>query len=245
MTFTEKDAADFEQAINLMASRCSVWLQECIHEGSGNGVWDGIKRSRAEFGHGVYIPFLQFETPEEAMAYIETGELPASLDGQLPGAYIDTTCIDDFIHHTGASFPKEHLTAVVTQLMAEASYPWHLPVLPLISMQYMQLDDGSVLTSAAARVIDWWDTEAETVPKPGITKAKVRKMLRKHSTPLVTLSTRNPLQAGKNLNVWMDVCSELNLTPMINAETMGALQHLSKRNRDKCITFPVGTYSAT
>lgn len=235
MTFTDKEKEKFFQIIEAVSNRYCAWLTEQIQCGKGNAAWDALKQGRSEFGEGVYAPFLQFKTVEEVDAFLINTELPAH---EVVGAYIDTTCIDDFIKNTGSSLSSKRLTLEVGELMRSAKQPWQQPVLVFVVLGFLEQEDGSSVTVGSGCMVDWWDTEAETVPYPKITKAKVRKLLSQQQTPIVALSTRNPLQAGKNMNAWMDVCSEMNLTPWIDAESLDALQHLSAKNKAKTVSIP-------
>ena len=238
MTLTDQQKDDFAASMEAIAERHCLWLMEHIQDGKGNPIWDALKSRRTEFGRGVYAPFLIFKTAEEAAAYLDTGEPPASADNKQAGAYIDTTCIDEFNQQTGGSFDPELMKAEVGGLIEAAQHPWQQPVMVFVVLSFLKSPDGGAITAGISRMVDWWDTEAETVPYPKVTKAKVRKLLSQQQTPMVALSTRNPLQAGKNLNVWMDVCAEMNLTPWIDAETPDALKHLSAKNRANTISIP-------
>ena len=46
------------------------------------------------------------------------------------------------------------------------------------------------------------------------------------------------MQAGKNINLWMEVAEELQLSVLINAETQEVLKHLDERHHDKVLCVP-------
>ena len=216
-------------------------LQEWIKQGPGNNFWEQVKAGRAEFGHCVYICFLPFAEKEEIEAFLGSGEMPKSLNGQMAGAFVDATCVDELQKHIGGNFDQEQLTEAIGDLIEDTKPEFELPIMTLAVYKGMKLEDGSSLSAFKADVLEWWDTEAETVPYPGITKDKVKEMLQSRPRPLVQLlSTRCPLYAGENMNAWLDACRELGISVMIDAETTEGVKHLTDENRADTLTIPFG-----
>ena len=241
-TISKGFAENITSLTDSIGQRNGDQLHQWIKEGPGNSFWEKVKEGRAEFGHCVYICFLPFDEKEEIEAFLESGEMPKSLNGRIAGAFVDTTCVADLQKHIGGSFDQEQLTKAIGDLIEGTKPEWELPIMTLVIYNGMKLEDGTCISGFTSGVVDWWDTEAETVPYPGITKDKVKEMLHDMPHPrLQVLSTRCPLHAGENMNAWLDACRELGISVMVDAETTEGVKHLTDENRANTLTIPIGT----
>ena len=238
MTDNTPSAEQIQALFHDVADKFRTMVQDGIKAGPGHHYWDGIKRGRTEFGHCVAIPTIAFESTAELDQFLRDGFFPESMGDKFMVAFIDLSCIDEFITHTGVNIKREVIEGAISELLEATDRTFEQALMPLIIIKAIKLDDGSMLCGCDGTIVDWWDTEAETKPYPGITKAKVKKVLQAAPRILQVLSTRNPLQAGKNMNVWLDVCKEMNLAVIVDAETSQGLEHLQPRHRSDMLMVP-------
>ena len=239
MTDNSPTPEQIQDLFEAIASKAASQIQQGIKDGPGNSYWDNIKKGRTEFGHCVAVPIIPFDTAAELEEFFANGSFPESMGGKFGMCFIDNTCIDEFIAHTGVDMKREQIEEAVSSILDTTDRTYEQAIMPLAIMKKVGFADGRMLCSCVTGKVDWWDTEAETIPYPGITKAKVKGYLQQSPQLLVTLSTRNPLQAGKNLNAWLDACRDLSLSVMIDSETRAGVSKLSKRNAADVLTIPV------
>ncbi len=227
-------------ALDVIADRLCRDIQSGIHNGPGDHYWEQINKGRGMFGHSVLAPFLVIETPEEALAFVDSGTIPAGMNDQMTMGFIDGPSVEDFLQQSGitTAASAEQLRPHIERRLSESRYEWQQPILACIAMKDFNGEGKEFPVFMASRCLDWWGTEADTIPRTGVSKAAVRELLAKQTSPLVVISSRNPWQAGKNMNVWMDVCKEMNLHVVVDTETSEGLKHLQPRHRDNMVTIP-------
>jgi hypothetical protein len=222
-----------QKTIGAIAQRLCADIQEGIQAGPGNNWWDLIKQGRQRFGHTVMFPVLAFDTEEEVYAFLETGELPEGMNDEVKCGFFDSSHVGEYAASLGLNINVKQLEKLIESMQPPNNEygDWLQPIFVSITGNQIKSSDGKALYGGIGQVAEWWDTEAEVIPVPGVTKEAIRTMLTQEPTSLVVLNTRCPLQAGDNMNLWLDVCTELNLRVIVDAETTDGLRTLSPRNR--------------
>lgn len=240
-----------EQA-EVMAAEVAKYIErmvdDAIRQGPGHPMWELIKQARTTFGEkGVFCPIVLFESADAWGRFQEKGELPNFQEHNAFGAtYIDAATADEHLDLMGIDGNRDAIKTHIANMIEWAEQPWEMPILVAVTFAYDQDDIPTIPTVFEGACLDWWDSEANTVPYPGITHGKVRSLLEEKfpNARLVMLNTRNPIQAGPNLDIWLDVCDEMQRMPMVDAESADALQHLSEKNRSKVLAIPFGNAGA-
>ena len=232
----------FIELANQVATEFTQRVQQEIFDGTDTPSWQNVKKLRENFGEAVLTPLLFFTSDDEVQAFREHGTIPegSTRDGGILMGSLDLECFDEFCEWVGYSGQKEELRSLVKELIEETNHAWFQPFLTLVSMQHIKDSNGGGMSVFMPELIVWWEKEADVVPVKDLTKEAVLKAVQQKQARLLELNPRNPMQAGENINLWMEVAEELQLSVLINAETQEVLKHLDERHHDKVLCVPFG-----
>lgn len=243
MSINQASQQHFETA-NQVASKFFDLMKKAIYEGPSNSFWETLKAGRQEFGHCVFFAQLRFDNDEEVKAFIEKGTTPMGWEGQLIHAFVNHANVDEFAEQISGDLSRPQIVELTKEMLCGYDQRWYVPTSAVVAIGPPDDEGFAPVSVLDPRAIPWWDTEAETIPYPGVTKDEVRQYLGQEPGPrLVILDTRNPMQAGENLNVWLDVCRELELSVVIDSETPEGTKSLTEQNRAACLTMPIEVQS--
>lgn len=217
-------------------------IQEAFHEGKENKFWQGTKHQRTEFGvNGILTPFITFASEEEYANFLKD---PKSIDG-FGCAYTDLGNLDEWCTRVGYVGKAEALKPLFEALIDGCVQPWEIPLLIVVCFPYLGSGpDGGSVSIFLPAMVEWWDTEADTIPRTDVTREDIEYELDQlnpygvASRVMFAMDARDPRHAGPNLNLWLDACEERNISPMLSAESADALHDLSPEHQGKFLIIP-------
>jgi hypothetical protein len=214
-------------------------IQDGIHDGEGDQMWNGVKDFRLRHGNtGVLCSALRFTTATDAEAYASTGTFPDYWEN-VPLDYIPLDEVTEWAATQGITIDPEFQHRLLS------ASEWLNPDNLIGSVIAVLIAEDEGMAVVLPRLLKWWDREAEVIPNPVIDSAYVDAFLDEHYPAskmvrqLLMLSTRNPDHAGPNLNLWIEACERRGISAIVQAESASALEHLTPENRAAVMTFPV------